>query len=78
MSALDLSGMEFPEWPEGYTPLEGIVVVKAMDPDGVMTLITRYSVGVTTWEALGMVEACSGSLRQDLIENFHADGDDGE
>lgn len=77
MSALDLSGVEFPDWPEGYTPIEGAVIVKALDPDAVVRLVVRYSSGITSWEALGMLEACALTVRGDLADAFYCD-DDGE
>lgn len=49
---VDLDG----DWPEGYVPLEAVVIMKCLDEDGDVTLMSTASPGLTSWEALGMVD----------------------
>lgn len=53
---MDVSGVAVQEMPEGWTVLEVVAVVKALDQDGDVGYVVRAS------ESLGSVEA-SGMLR---------------
>jgi hypothetical protein len=66
--------LDVPELPEGWTPLSVYAVVKCLDEDGRVGLVTRASDELSTWEAIGMLTGALDSLRSFLQECF----DDGE
>lgn len=41
--------------PEGFTPLEGIVVLKGFDSDGDVAIQARATENLSTWESMGML-----------------------
>lgn len=51
-------------WPDRHLALEAVTVVKALDPDGEVCLITRYSRGLAAWEVLGMATVAADDLRR--------------
>lgn len=59
-------GLELEPMRDGYTPLEAVVIVKALDPDGDVCLITQRSEALNAWEALGMVVTTADDLRAAL------------
>lgn len=56
--------------PEGWTPLEAVAVVKCLDEAGGMALITRFSDGVTSWEAIGMMTVAADLERDKVLDAF--------
>lgn len=61
--------LEIPDLPEGYTPLEAIVVVKCLDEKGNLDMHQDATEGLNTWEAIGMVRWCGRSLEIGLHED---------
>jgi hypothetical protein len=53
--------------PEGFVPLEAVVVVKGLTADGQTAVFECATDGLSTWEALGMTTACSDALRRALL-----------
>lgn len=53
-------------WPEGFTALEAVVVVKCLDDDGAVNLVSAASAGLSAWEAVGMLEHTSRTLLDGL------------
>lgn len=49
--------------PEGFVPLEAVVVVKGLAPDGTLGVFQCATDGLTSWEALDMVIACADAFR---------------
>jgi hypothetical protein len=41
--------------PADFTPLEAVCAVKALDPDGNVNLVTVKTLGLSAWEAYGML-----------------------
>ena len=73
---MSVFGLELPALPEGWTPIEAAVVVKALDTNGVVRACMRYTPGLNTWEGLGMHEAALVGLRHDLNEGWKPSGED--
>lgn len=69
-------GMHVPALPDGWTPLEAALVVKALDDHGIERLCSRYSTGLNSWEALGMLTCERDSLSHQLVTSFRSDDDD--
>ena len=59
-------GLTFSEWPEGFTPLEGIITIKGLNAEGRVILCWRHTEGLSAWEALGMVSSLQDDLRHIL------------
>lgn len=69
-------GVEVEALPEGWQPLEVVCVVKCLDAEGVVRLCSRYSSGLSGWEALGMMDLEHGAQRKLLIDCFDTGADD--
>lgn len=54
--------------PDGFVPLEAVVMVKGLDPNGDTAVFECATDGMSTWEALGMVTACADALRRALSD----------
>lgn len=59
-------GIEVPDLPDGYTPLEVVYTVKCLDEDGALALVNGASDGLNTWEAMGMATSLADDLRDAL------------
>lgn len=66
-------GVPVPPLPEGWTALEVCVVVKALDEEGRVRLASRYSAGLNSWEALGMLITEGASLKDQLVRSFRGE-----
>lgn len=62
--------------PENWTPLEAVTVVKCLDENGHMALVTRSTDGITDWEGAGMHLAGLDTYRDSLREGFRAESDE--
>lgn len=62
-------GLELPDIPAGCTPLELVVVVKALDSNGSVVLCERISDGLSRWEALGMLTTMADTVRTALVRS---------
>lgn len=73
----DVFGVHLDDLPEGCTPLEAIVIVKALDEDGAVCLYPRQSEALSHWEAIGMLRAHGQRLERELDEGYvHGEEDD--
>lgn len=60
------------KFPEGWTPVEGVALVKALNENGKVTMFMSATPDLNTWEAIGMVTDAMDQLRDGLRES----GDD--
>lgn len=58
--------------PDGFTELERIEIVKALDTEGEPCIWHGSTPGLRTWEAIGMTTYTNDTLRRALLE----EGDD--
>lgn len=61
--------------PDGWTPLAMYGVVKCLNEDGEVALVTRGSAELTPWECVGMLTAALDSQRQFLQDCFDDEED---
>lgn len=71
MSVFD--NMRITDLPDNVVAVEAIVLVKGLDEDGDVCFFTRTSEGMTTWEALGMLEAAAAVRRAGMVDAFRSD-----
>lgn len=57
------------DWPDGWTPLEAVAIIKALDTEGTVSVIAFASAGLNTWEAVGMTAHAKARLMQALLED---------
>lgn len=69
--SLDLEPM-----PEGWTPLEAFAVIKCLDEDGEVALLTRSTEGIRSWDAVGMLTAALDIQRDMLRCGFIEDDEE--
>lgn len=53
---VNVFGLEIAELPQGWTPLEAIVIVTCLNEEGETTAVIRSTEGMMPWEMLGLVE----------------------
>ena len=66
-------GVEVTDLVDGYVPLEVVVLVKALDDEGHVTLVVKYSPDLSSVEALGMLTIARRTLEDNLAVDFEAD-----
>lgn len=75
----EVYGIEVGELPEGWTPVEAIVIVKCHDlTDGdnpSARLALRASEGLNSWEAIGMVRAYEADLLDQFLRSVREAGE---
>ena len=65
-----LAGLQLHPLPEGWTPLEGIALVKCLDQEGHPLWAFRTTAGLNDEELLGALTVRTDLLRKDLLEAF--------
>jgi hypothetical protein len=60
-------GLEVGDLDQGVTPIEVVVSLKGLSPDGDVVLYERMSEGLSRWEAIGMLMTHADGLRQSLL-----------
>jgi hypothetical protein len=68
-----LAGLQLHPLPDGWTPLEGIVLVKCLDEEGHPLWAFRTTGGLNDEELLGVLTVRTDLLRRALIEAFSQD-----
>lgn len=68
-----LSGMELHPLPEGWTPVEAFVMVKALDEDQEPSWCFRTTNQLNREELLGALVVQTEYLRQSLVEEWDSD-----
>jgi hypothetical protein len=56
----------YAELPEGWTPLEAVVVVKCLDEGGEVKMFHTATESINSWEALGMARDLELQLEDGL------------
>jgi hypothetical protein len=68
-----LAGLQLHPLPEGWAPLEGIVLVKCLDQEGHPSWAFRTTAGLNDEELLGALTVRMDLLRKELLEAFSAE-----
>lgn len=71
-------GLPLPDLPDDWRPAEVVVIVKAFDGDLRPRLAVRYSEGLSSWEAVGMLQVTVATELQEVIDCFEVSGEDDE
>jgi hypothetical protein len=72
----EVFGLPVDDLPDGWQPLEAIVIVKCIRPDATdmpYALCTRRTDGMTPWETAGMAEWVRGAALQQITPPPTAD-----
>jgi hypothetical protein len=65
-----LVGLRIHSLPDGWAPLEGIVLVKCLDPEGHPVWAFRTTAGLNDEELLGALTVRTDLLRKELLEAY--------
>ncbi len=68
-------GLDIQDAPTGWTALEVVVLVKALNAEGRVSMYTRTTDGLAAFEALGLLTAAQRSVSDDLARNLLDDDD---
>lgn len=66
----DVFGVTMAELPAGWTCLEAVVVVKALDDEGRVALAIRTTDTLNQWETVGMLRGAEATALGDLCAGF--------
>lgn len=69
-------GLDCAPLPDTYTPLEASVVVKCLDDEGDVVLVTRNTESLKIWDRVGMLTVALDMARKDATGAFVADDDE--
>jgi hypothetical protein len=68
-----MGGMFLHPLPDGWTPLEGIVLIKCLDETGAPSWAFRTTEGLNDEELLGALTVRIELLRRELLEDYTAE-----
>ena len=69
-------GFQVPELLEGWTALEGIVVVKCLDDKGRPSWAMRETEGISEEETIGALTVHLDMLRERALDSYRVDDDE--
>lgn len=75
----DVYGIELIEVEEldpGFTPVEALVVLKGIGPDGDIGLLVIHSQGLNPWEMIGIGEIIKSDAQSELVGVYPAEDED--
>lgn len=64
LPALDFEGTI----PDGFVPLEAVVVMTGLDEDGDEVVVSRATPSLSTYAAVGLLTVTADKLRHSLLE----------
>ena len=70
---MNILGMELTDLPDEYTALEAVMLIKALDEDGIVRLLVRYTPSLNVWEAVGMLTAAAHTELDAMSNGFEND-----
>lgn len=73
---MNVCGLEVADLPDGFTPLEAIVLVKALDDEGDVTWCRRGTDGLTDEECVGILTADTQRIVNSLNERWMTEEDE--
>lgn len=68
--------LEVMELPEGYIAIDAVLVIKALNNDGEVCWLTRYSKDPHAVEFLGALEAAVMLMKQDIFNIYQPEKED--
>lgn len=76
----EVFGLDIGELPEGWRPLEALVIVRcvALDEEGgagAQKLAFRHTPGLPSWEALGILTGYAADLKQQFLGTLMGEDD---
>lgn len=78
---VDVYGVRIKDIPENWQGLEVVVLVKALNADGKVATIFRYSENLMGWEAIGLLRMAEAAAISDMLDDMYSsevDDDDDE
>jgi hypothetical protein len=68
-----LRGLEIPELPKGWTPVEAVCIVKCLDPEGRPLWVRRLTQGINPEEVLGALTVQTDLWRKEILDDWTDD-----
>ena len=76
LSAVVGEGFEVPPLPDGWTPLDGILLIKCLDEEGHSSWAFRETQGLNEEETIGALTVQLDILRERVVDKFRDQDDD--
>ena len=57
-------------FPENWTPLDAVAVVKCLDENGDLSFVIRSTKTLSDWECFGLLELAARSQANSIIDNI--------
>ncbi len=71
-----LPGFELDLLPQGWTPLDGVFLIKCLNPEGKALWSLRFTDGINEHELLGALLLQTDMLRKDMLADWADDDED--
>lgn len=75
----DVYGIELTDIDEldpGFTPVEALVVLKGLGPEGDIGLLVIHSHGLNPWELIGISEVIKSDAKSEMVGVYPSDEED--
>lgn len=69
---VDVYGVRVKDLPENWQGLEVVVLVKALNEDGKVCTIFRYSENLMGWEAIGLLRVAEAAATSDMLDDMYS------
>lgn len=69
-------GLDASPLPDGYIPLEAVVIIKTLNDAGESSLVIRHAGEITDWERMGMLTAALDVVKEQTVASWAGQDDD--
>lgn len=73
---IEVFGATIEDLPKKWQGLDVIVIAKALNEEGKVSFVIRYSEGLTTWEAIGLLRVSESVALRDVLDDLDDEEDD--
>jgi len=63
-------GLEAEPFPEGWTPLDAVAVIKCLDQEGNTAFLIRSTSTLSDWECYGLLSIAAAQEKKEILDNF--------
>lgn len=60
-------------FPEGWTPIEAVAVLKCLDDEGQLAFVLRSTQTLTDWECFALLQLAAESQKREIVEGFESE-----
>lgn len=69
---VEVYGVRIKDIPENWQGLEVVCLIKALNEDGKVSTIFRYSENLMGWEAVGLLRVAEAAAVSDMLDDMYS------